>query len=105
VIHDVRKVRNNRDDACRGKFLTQHTMPGAVAGEAVRQNRNAIECIGPWLDDIHLHVLAIEVRRFGAHAEWRGLGNRGGSAQQECNQEWEAKHALGKWSGGGSDAV
>jgi hypothetical protein len=71
-------------------------MPRAVAGETVRQYRHAIGWIGAWPEDIHVHVLTIEARRFGVHAEWRGLGSRERCAQQKCDQEREAKHAQGK---------
>jgi len=62
MIHNVREIRNNRDDACGRKFLAQCTMPRTVACETVRDYRNAIERISCWLIDIHPHVLAIEVR-------------------------------------------
>jgi hypothetical protein len=66
----------------------------------MRQYRYAIGWIGAWLEDIHLHVLTIEVHRFGVHAKWRRLGRRGRCAQQEGDQQRKAEHASGKGSGG-----
>jgi hypothetical protein len=65
----MREVRNNRDDACGCKRLTQGAMPRAVAGETVRQYRNAIGWIGARQEDIDLHFPTIEARRFGVLAE------------------------------------